>query len=712
MTLRTTFDRIFNPASVAVIGASDDRQRLSGRPLHYMLSAGYKGDIFAVHPKREVVQGLKAYRSLADVPTNPDMALICVSAERTLAALEECALRGVAGAVVFASGFAEVGDEGMRAQAEIARISGESGMRIFGPNCLGVFNSASGFIGTFASTFDEGPIEDGQVAVISQSGAYGAHLAHMCRSRGVGIRYWASTGNEVDVDVATCIGWMAEREDVSVIMVYAEGIRDGQALIRSLEMARRNRKAVVFFKAGESEAGSAAAMSHTAALAGEERVIDAIFAEFGVCRVYSAEEHVDVAYACTRQKFPKGRKVALVSLSGGFGIQMADAAERNKLDVKPTSPELRHKLSELAPFGSMVNPCDVTAGALNNLDTLSKTFSLLYEEGGYDAIVGHFTMLPSSPTFGDALMAAIDDGTRAHRDRPTVLCMLASKETVKRYEDMGFLVFNDTARAMSALSALARLREGFDAAPAEAMPVIEAVAVNVASPLSELASLGILKAAGIPFLPTTLVQSAEEAVLAWSSSGSTPVVMKIVSPDILHKTEIGGVILGVDGEEAVRSAFVTLKDRAARAAPDARIEGIMVVPMAPRGVEVIAGIKRDPAFGPMVMFGLGGTMAELFEDVSIRRAPFGTEEAKRMIGATRCAQLLHGFRGGDPADIEALAMLLSRLSIFAEATRDTVDSVDINPVLVLKAGSGVFALDAVVIASPITENSSKRHDHE
>lgn len=688
--------KAFRPNSVAILGAADDTTRISGRALVYMKKAGYKGAIYPVNNRRDTVQGLKAYHALADVPEAPDVALIALPAAATLDAVRDCVAKKVGAAVIYASGFSENGTAGMAMQREIAETARAGGLRLFGPNCLGMFNTATGFIGSFSSVFDDGMLPTGPVAIATQSGAYGGHIAYMARERNLGINYWVSTGNEADTDVSECIGWLAEQDDVKVIMAYSEGIRDGAGLIRALRLAHQNRKPVVFMKVGESSIGAHAAQSHTAALAGADSVYDAVFEEYGVYRARTTEEHVDIAYACSRGAYPRGRKLGIITVSGGFGIALCDSAEHHGLDVAPMPEAAYEKLSKAVPFGNMHNPCDVTAGVLNDMSHITTTFRTMYEEGGYDSLIGFFTMLPASPTYGEKMKDAIREGTGGFPDRPTALCMAAGPDVVKSYDAAGFLVYSDTERAARAVAALAAFRESFERPLTVPETDRSAVRDLGTVPLSEAAAQQLLAGVGIPFLPSAVVTSADEAAEK-AAQYDGPVAMKIVSPDILHKTEIGGVMLGVDGTGAVRDAYLTLRARAAEKAPKAAIEGVLVTPMAPKGIETIIGVTRDPIFGPVVMFGLGGIFTELFRDVTFRVAPFDRDEALRMIAATKGHKLLAGFRGRPAADIDALADVLARISQFAAANADRLQTIDLNPVLVLDKGKGVVALDAVLV---------------
>ena len=695
-TADESFRRAFRPRSVAILGASNDPARISGRALHYMLKAGYDGAIYPVNNRRDTVQGVPAFATLDAVPDVPDVALLALSAAQTLDAVRGCVAKGVGAAVIYAAGFAEISAEGAAVQDEIVAVARAGGLRLFGPNCLGLFHAPSNFMGTFTSALDEGIAAGGNVAVVCQSGAYAGHLAYLCRLRNVGVSYWVSTGNEADTDVAACIEWLARQDDVAVIMAYAEGVRDGARFVRALETAHAYRKPIVFMKVGVSDAGAVAAQSHTASLAGADAVYDALFKQYGVYRAETTEQQVDIAYACSRGVYPAGRRVGIITVSGGFGIQACDAAERCGLDVAPLPEAAQARLRTINPMGGASNPCDTTAGWLNDMSIITKTFEVMYEEGGYESVLGSFTMLPGSPTFGEGIRQAIAAGTSAHMDRPTVLCMAASEAVVRSYDEAGFLVFPDTERATQAIAALAWLREQFDR-PVHAPAVLPGLARDLGrEPLSEGSAQRVLGEAGIPFPPSRIVGSEDAAASAATAFGY-PVVMKIVSPDILHKTEIGGVILSIADEAAARLAYATLRERAATHAPAATIEGVLVVPMAPKGVETIMGVNRDPVFGPVVMFGLGGIFTELFRDVTFRLAPFDRAEAHRMIAEVKGIALLRGFRGKPAADVEALAETLERLSHFAAANAETLETIDLNPLLVLEAGKGVLALDAVVL---------------
>lgn len=691
----SSLDMLLRPRSVAIFGASDDPTRISGRPLRYLLEAGFEGPIYPINPNRETVQGLRAYASLAAVPQTPDVALIAVPAALTEQAVRDCVDKGVGGAVIFSAGYAESGDDGLAIQQRVADIARSGGLRLLGPNCLGVFNPQIGFFGTFTQSLDKEMPSPGPLGIVSQSGAYGSHIAYLARQRGMGINYWITTGNEADVDVAESLEWMAGQDDIKVIMAYVEGIRDGERFRRALALARRNRKPVIMMKVGRSEIGAKAASSHTASLAGSDAIYDALFRQYGVYRADTTDEQLDVAYACMRGIYPQGNKLGVVTLSGGAGVLISDAAERYAMDVAPMPEGAQQTLRALLPFATVTNPVDTTAQALNDMNLLAQNIEVMLDQGGYDALIGFFSTVPNTRTLSGPLRKAIENGCASFPDRLIALEMVADKEIVREYEKAGFLVFEDATRAVRALSALSGFSNAFmrgDAVFADA----GTFAPIGKEPMSEVEAKKLLGVAGIPFLDEKLVAHPKAAGEAADAIGY-PVVMKIVSAGIEHKTEIGGVIVGVQDRASVEEAYTTLMDRAARHRPDAAIEGVLVAPMAKKGVEVIVGVSRDSVFGPAVMFGLGGVHVEVLKDVTFRLAPFDLSEAHAMIDEIRGRGLLSGVRGAAPSDVDAVARLLVDVSEFAAAHRDDIESIDLNPVIVLPRGEGVVALDALVV---------------
>jgi acyl-CoA synthetase (NDP forming) len=700
-TLSKSFSSLLHPSSVAILGASDDPSRIGGRPLRYLREAGFQGAVYPVNPKYQTIQGVTSYPDIDAIKQPVDFALLALPAGVTLAAVEACAAKGVKAAVIFSSGFAEMGGEGERMQQRLSAIARESGMRIAGPNCLGVFNATARFFITFTSTLDQGFPEPGRLAVVSQSGAYGSHVYMLARKRGLKVNYWITTGNECDVHVAECLLWLADNADTDVIAVYAEGIRDGAMLREAFERARANGKPIVFMKVGHSAVGAQAAASHTASLAGSNAVYDAVFKQYGVHRAHSTEELLDIVYACGQGIYPAGDKLGLVTISGGVGVQMADAASEYGFDVAPMPEAAQQRLKQLLPFAATRNPVDITAQAFNNMTLIEQNMQLMLEQGGYDAILAFFTSVAGSKYLAPQVSAALNKARAQFRDRLMVLSIIAGEDIWRDYEANGYLVFEDPTRAIAAIRALCNFGKSFrgcsDVSDQAAMLMLSPAEQALPQQLDEFQAKRLLAEAGIPVLSERLVETPDAAADIATELGF-PVVLKIVSPDIVHKTEIGGVVLNLDSANAVREAATAILERTRQARPAATITGLLIAPQIAGGVETILGVQRDPVFGPVVMFGLGGIFVEVFKDVTFRVAPFDASEARRMIGEIKGYALLEGVRGQPPADIDALAAALVQLSEFAVRHTATLESIDLNPFVVLPQGQGAVALDAVIVS--------------
>ncbi|MCY4509622.1 MAG: acetate--CoA ligase family protein, partial [Acidobacteria bacterium] len=573
-----------------------------------------------MNPRRATVQGLPAFPTIAEVPEPVDTSIIAVPAPAVVETAEACAGAGVKAVVVFSAGFAETGDEGRRRQDALTAIAGASGMRIVGPNCLGIYNSAIGFYATFTTTLEAAHPVPGGVGLVTQSGAYGSHLSLLATRRRIGIRYFVTTGNECDVDVAETIGWLARQPDISVIVAYIEGIADRDRLLESLALARERGKPVVLQKVGRSEIGADAVRSHTATLAGSDAVYDGVFRQFGVHRARDAEEMLDVAYAATFGAFPASRRVALMSISGGVGVQMADEAVACGLDVAPMSDGAQARLKAQLPYASPRNPVDITAQAFNDLGLIRSNLDVILEENAHDAIVAFFTFVAAAEAMVEPVREILQDARHRHPDRLLVLSIVGPPDVVQHYEAAGCPVFEDPSRAVRAVAALARLAESFER-PRATPPPLPPVEPLPPGPAGEAEARRILAGAGIPMVASRLCATAGQATEAAAALGF-PVALKIASPEIAHKSDVGGVALDLETADAVAGAFTAVTDKARAACPRARVDGVLVSPMVRDGVEMILGVQHDPTFGPVVMCGLGGVFVEILADVSFRPAPF------------------------------------------------------------------------------------------
>ncbi|MBP0495667.1 acetate--CoA ligase family protein [Pararoseomonas indoligenes] len=686
------------PRSLAVIGASEEPTRIGGRPVQSMIRQGFAGELWPVNPKRDRVQGIPAYPGIDALPGVPDAAVVAVPGALAEQAVEALGRRGCRAAIVFTAGFAELGEEGQAAQESLVATARRHGMRLLGPNCLGLFNAPLGYYPIFTSAFDSGwpleaPAGRGRVGIASQSGAYGTHLFAAARNRGIATPILITTGNEAEVTLGDAIGHLAGDDGVEVIACYSEGVREGPRFLAALEAARRARKPVVMMKVGRSALGASAARSHTASIAGDDAVTGAVLAEFGVHRARDTEELLDVAYAATPRIYPVRNSLGVVSISGGAGVMISDVAEEQGLPMPPMPEAAQDRLRALVPFSNPANPVDCTAQVFNDMSMVGAFARSMVEDGGYASLIAFFTSVGGSPALAPRLRAELNGVKQDHPDRLWVLSVLASPEGVRDYEADGYLVFPDPSRAVAALAAQGRFGEAFARPPRAPVP-LPAVSLPATAP-DEAEAKRLLAAAGIAPVPEATAASAEEAVEA-ARSICFPVVMKLLSPDILHKSEVGGVLLNIADEEAVRAGHATLMANAARNAPGARITGVLVARQVLGAVEVALGITRDPVFGPVAMVGLGGVFIEVLRDVALRRCPVDVAEAEAMIRSLRGFPVLDGARGRPKADIPALARALSALSAFAAAAGERLVSVDLNPVLVLPEGEGAFAADAVI----------------
>ena len=694
MNMSTPLERLLNPRSVAVIGASDDPSRIGGRPIASMRKLGYTGRILPVNPNRREVQGLPAWPSVAALPEVPDVAIVAVPSGQVLEVVTALGERGVPAAILFSAGFAEVGGDGVAMQAELVAAARRTGMRLLGPNSLGLVNLHTGFVGSFSSLAGIDDVRAGRVGIVSQSGAYGSHLVSAMVDASVGLSNIVMTGNEADLTLGEIVKLLVADPATEVIALYSEGINDGDGLVDALKAARAARKPVVMMKVGRSEVGGAAAQSHTALIAGNDAVIDAVLEELGVVRAYTTEAMLDVVRLATRGVFPADNTLGVITVSGGAGVIVSDAAEEYGLPMPEMPASAQKRMLEKLPICAPRNPVDTTAQFINDPTLVKPFMEMMLTEGGYRSVLGFFSYAGTTSEVAPVLREQLSAMRAAYPDRLYVLVLRGPREVIRSYEAEGFTVFEDPSRAVAAIAAMSRFGRAFAGQTLAPAPEVGTVTLPAQTP-SEADSKQLLAEAGIASAPERVCDAVETAVLAAREIGF-PVVMKILSPDILHKSEIGGVLLDVRDEAAVRSGFSTLMQRADKAAPNARIEGVLVAKQLSDGVECIMGINRDPVFGPVAMFGLGGVFVEVLKDVVFHRCPFGEDVAERMIRSIKGAPLLLGARGRPVADIPALARTLSRLSAFATAAGPRLQSIDLNPVFAMPQGQGAYAADAVI----------------
>lgn len=688
---------LFRPQDVAVIGASDDATKLGGRLFRQNRALGFAGRLHPVNPKAATVQGIRAVPDIESVQVDLDCAIIALPALAVPEAVEACGRRGVPLAVVFASGFAEHDEAGIALQSRITAIARAGRVRLVGPNSMGALSLAHRFSATFTAIEhhhnNQGWPRPGRVAVASQSGAVGTQILVQLRERGVGIAHWLATGNEADLDVADAIACLAEDEDVHVIAAYLEGAKDGAKLRAALRQAREAGRIVVVLKVGRSAEGARAAATHTASLAGEDAAFDAVFAAEGALRAASLEQLVDIVAAADACPLPRARALGIATNSGGVGVMLADAAAAHGIAVPELPQAVQTRLREMSPLASPRNPADTGAAGMNDLRLVLRFADAVLDAGlpATISFLSHLGLIDGQIT---ALLPDLADLRARFPDRPQFLVGNLLPGARQAAQMAGWPVFEEPVRAVAALDALARLAE-FRAAPVDDdLPELPENPAPTDGAGSETAGKRLLRAIGIPATIDILAHSAAEAIAA---AGEDAVALKIASPDIAHKSDLGGVRLDVRGAEGVAEAHDSILAAIREAAPDARIDGVLVSPMAGPGVEMILGVVHDAVFGPMVLLGMGGVFAEILRDTVLRPAPFGRAAARSMIRSLRGFPLLDGARGRPPSDVAALADALVRLSVWADRQRGCLASVDINPLLVRPSGAGVLALDALVV---------------
>lgn len=693
---------LLRPKSVAVVGASATPGKIGYTVVKNLRESGYEGAVYPINPKADEIMGYKVYPTLADVPGEVDAAVIVVPAKFVPEVTEECGKKGVKGLIVIASGFSEVGRKDLEDQ--VVEIAHRYGMRVLGPNIVGTLSNSDKLNASFAPFL---PLP-GKAALVSQSGALLIAMDASSYIRKVGFDKLISIGNMSDVDFADMITWLDQDENTACISLYIEGVRDGRAFI---EAGRKASKPVIALKAGVSAHGAAAAASHTGSLAGAAKVYSAAFEQAGVVQASDLSNLFDRTQALSLQPPMKGDNLLIITNGGGVGVLATDAAERSGVPLRFAPPDVQAELKKHMPeFGSAKNPVDLTGQA--GLDWYYNSVKFAFAHSWVDGLVVLYceTSMTNPMEIAEGIYKAVAE-TGLLGQKPITVSFVGGKESEAAMAWMvehGIPAYDAPDKAVNAMAALreyARIRAMLaapfqpyaDVDEAAARAVIAAARARGCCSLTEVEAKQVFEAYGLPVAKTLLATSPDEAVALVEKVGGYPVVLKIVSHDILHKSDAGGVKVNIKDEASLRAAYQTILDNVRAYKPDARIDGIAVQHMAPWGTETIIGSINDPSFGPTAMFGLGGIFVEVLKDVTFRVAPVSEEQAYQMLLDIKAAPILAGVRGEAERDRRKLAEVLSRFSQMIYDLRDEISECDANPVLVYEAGQGVKVVDARVI---------------
>lgn len=686
---------------MAVVGASATPSKLGHIVLDNIIKYGFEGKVYPINPGEDEILGHQAYASVKDVADPIDLAVIVVPAKIVATVMEECGEKGVGAAIVITAGFRETGPEGRERERKVMEIAERYGIDVVGPNCLGVIHTATNLNASFAATMPE----RGRISFMTQSGALATGILDWAADNALGFASFVSLGNKGDLNETDFLKAWREDPNTDVIIAYLEGIVEGP---RFLEVAREltKEKPVIVVKSGTTSAGSRAVSSHTGTLAGSDSAYDAAFEQTGVLRAHSVSELFAYSRAFAYQPLPQGPRVAIITNAGGPGIMATDASEKNGLQLASLSEETINFLQDNLPSAASVyNPVDVLGDAL--ADRYKLALEAVLKDSNVDAVL--FLLTPQAMTEIEETARVVVELSK-DSGKPVLANFLGAKDVAVGNDILAegsIPTYGFPEDAADALSQMVTYREWqereqqsvkkFSIDRERAATALLAAQKAGRLRLNEVEARQVIAAYGLPLPESQLAQDVEQAV-RWAEEIGYPVVMKIISPDILHKSDIGGVKVGLESEQAVRMAYEEIINRAYRYMEDADVWGVAVQEMVPMGKEVILGMNRDPTFGPLLMFGLGGIYVEVLKDVVFRVAPVTPREAEKMVREIRSFPLLAGARGGERSDINALVDALLRISQMVTDFPQLVE-LDINPLFAYEEGEGVMAVDARIVIS-------------
>ncbi len=692
-----SLEGFFDPRTVAVVGASRQKGKVGHEIVANLVRGGFGGAVYPVNPKADEVEGLRCYPDLKSIETPPDLAVVSVPAKAVSAVIRECGQVGCKSAIVITAGFKETGDEGRRLEEELSQTARRAGVRIIGPNCLGVLVPGKKLNASFGGDLPEA----GGIGYVSQSGALLTAILDSAKASGIGFSMLVSIGNKADLDELDVLEALYNHEDTSVIAGYLESVTDGKSFLRLAEEIS-HRKPILLLKAGGTTAGARAASSHTGSMAGSETAYEVVFQRAGIVRCDSIKTQFDYAQAFAYQSLPRGTRVAIVTNAGGAGIMATDAVERQELRFAKFSDETLTKLSENLPAAANVNnPVDILGDAL--ADRYEFAMDAVLSDENVDVVVVLLTPQAMTDCSGSARAAVA--ASRRHEDKPVLACFLGGEKVAEAagiLRDGGVPPYDSPESAVRTIKVMhdyvrwrSRPKRVVRLFPVNRHKVEKIITRHIRENIREVGEAeakAVLEAYGFVTPKGAIATTADQAANVADQLGY-PVVMKIWSPDIVHKTDVGGVRIGLRNAREVHDAFDLMMYRVPKQAPEADVLGVLLQEQVSAGKEVILGMHRDPNFGPLLMFGMGGTMVEVLRDVSFHLAPLTPEEAREMLARTRTYQLLQGVRGEEGVDIDAVAEGLRRVSQLVTEFPQ-IEEMDINPYVVGPPGTTSVAVDA------------------
>ena len=708
-------ESLLKPKTVAILGASANKNKLGYLQVKALLDGGFQGDIYPINPNADRIEGIRCYDSLASVSKQIDLAVFCVSADNAEECLNDCANNKVKSVILFASGYSEVGEEGLKKQERLKKIAEDNGIRILGPNCVGLVNTVNGLVCTFSPGLTKLPLKSKrEVGFITQSGAFGVLTYIAAAQAGLTFNYFVSVGNEAETEFSELVEYMIHDPETNVISGYLEGEKNPDRLRQLATEALNVNKPIIIMKSGRSSAGGRAAISHTGSLAGSDKIYDGFFKQTNIVRAEDYDDIISFSKLFQAKKLPKGRNTVIITSSGGRGINEADRCEGYGLHINELQTKTKQEIEKRIPsFGSAANPIDLTAAAaVTNPELFVEPLKVLVEDPDVDIIM--FSEFPMDWGADSPYLQEFIDLCNSTDKLVFITTFplegMSTPDGTEALEENGIPVITGELNPVRALAKLVdyseryrKFKQGnrteFTSTQTKAnLPEL----MQPGAVLSESQASEVLESYGIPTTKRAIATTEMEAVKHAKEIGY-PVVLKIDSADIPHKSDANAIQLNLTGAQEVREAYRQVMQNAENYKSDAVLNGVLVQQMLPQGAEIICGVSNDSAFGPVIMFGLGGVFVEVFEDIAFRVAPITKQDAIDMITETKGYQVLRGIRGKPAADIDAIADVLMRVSALASDYKHDIKELDINPLIVYE--QGIVAADAMLTVKE-TEKSS------